>query len=72
MSRKPKHWRVILALLVAAILGGIAFVAIALGATRAADNKFGDQHSKTAVALLELHKTRFGSYPGALSDLKFI
>ena len=36
-----------------------------------ADQKFGDQHFKTAVSLIELHKIRFGEYPGSLSDLKF-
>lgn len=38
---------------------------------READAKFGDQHFKTAIALIELHKVRFGEYPSALSDLKF-
>ena len=37
-----------------------------------ADQKFGDQHFKTAVALIELHKVRFGEYPNSLSDLKFV
>ncbi len=32
---------------------------------------FGDQHLKTAVALIELHKVRFGKYPDTLRDLKF-
>jgi len=36
-----------------------------------ADQQFGDQHLKTVVALVELHKVRYGSYPAALSDLKF-
>ena len=36
-----------------------------------ADQKFGDQHFKTAIALIELHKLRFGEYPPALRDLKF-
>jgi hypothetical protein len=36
-----------------------------------ADQKFGDQHFKTAVALIELHKVRFGEYPTSLVDLKF-
>jgi hypothetical protein len=35
------------------------------------DNKFGDQHLKTVVALLELNKARYGRYPDSLSDLKF-
>jgi len=37
-----------------------------------ANQKFGDQHFKTAVALIELHKLREGSYPEALSDLKYM
>jgi hypothetical protein len=38
---------------------------------READQKFGDQHFKTAIALIELHKIRFGEYPATLKDLKF-
>ena len=34
--------------------------------------KFGDQHFKTAIALIELHKIRFGEYPTTLDSLKFI
>lgn len=37
-----------------------------------ANDKFGDQHFKTAVALIELHKVRYGQYPDSLSDLKFV
>jgi hypothetical protein len=36
-----------------------------------ADAKFGDQHFKTAVALIELHRVRTGSYPETLKDLQF-
>ena len=36
------------------------------------DQKFGDQHFKTSIALIELHKLRFGDYPGSLSELKFV
>jgi hypothetical protein len=32
---------------------------------------FGDQHLKTAVALIELHKVRTGRYPEDLSKLQF-
>ena len=42
------------------------------GVTKGADNLFGDQELKTAVALLELHKVRFGKYPNSLSDLKYL
>ena len=37
-----------------------------------ADAKFGDQHFKTAIALIELHKIRFGEYPEDLDDLRFV
>jgi len=33
---------------------------------------FGDQHLKTVVALVELHKVRYGRYPETLRDLKFL
>ena len=33
---------------------------------------FGDQHLKTVVALIELHRTRHGEYPEALDDLTFV
>ena len=36
-----------------------------------ADKKFGDQHFKTTIALIELHKLRFGEYPASLKELKF-
>ena len=36
-----------------------------------ADQKFGDQHFKTSISLIELHKIRFGEYPNSLNDLKF-
>ena len=44
---------------------------IASGITQGPDNLFGDQNLKTAVALLELHKVRYGRYPDTLRDLKF-
>lgn len=54
------------------IIGVIAFRSIiASGITANLDNKFGDQHLKTAVALIELHKVRYGKYPDSLRDLKF-
>ena len=36
------------------------------------DAQFGDQHFKTAIALIELHKVRFGTYPDSLSELRFL
>jgi len=50
----------------------MAFRFAAPAATKTLDNQFGDQHLKTAVALIELHKVRFGSYPDSLSQLKFV
>jgi hypothetical protein len=35
------------------------------------DEKFGDQHFKTSISLIELHKLRTGAYPESLDDLKF-
>ena len=35
------------------------------------DAKFGDQHFKTTIVLVELHKARTGAYPESLKDLKF-
>jgi hypothetical protein len=34
-------------------------------------NQFGDQHFKTAIALVELHNIRYGEYPETISDLRF-
>jgi len=75
--KKSKTWLWLLLLLgilpLATILGGIAIFHVigASGITSVFDNKFGDQHLKTAVALIELHKVRFGKYPDSLRDLKF-
>lgn len=32
----------------------------------------GDQHFKSAIALIELHNIRFGEYPKSLDSLKYI
>ena len=55
------------------LLAGILVIRsiIASGITKGPDNMFGDQHLKTTVALIELHKVRYGKYPDSLSDLKF-
>lgn len=37
-----------------------------------ADVKFGDQNFKSSIALIELHKVRYGQYPAKLSELKFL
>lgn len=44
---------------------------VGCGFQEQANAKFGDQHFKTAIALVELHKTRTGAYPAALKDLTF-
>ncbi|WP_205511433.1 hypothetical protein [Longitalea arenae] len=36
-----------------------------------ANKQFGDQHFKTAIALIELHKVRFGEYPASLDSIKY-
>ena len=36
-----------------------------------ADAQFGDQHFKTAIALIELYHVRHGSYPDSLAQLDF-
>ncbi len=67
---------IVIVLAVATILaigGVLAFRSIiASGITTGIDNKFGDQHLKTAVALIELYKVRYGRYPDSLRDLKFL
>lgn len=35
------------------------------------NKKFGDQHFKTAIALIELHKVRFGTYPIIVDSIKY-
>jgi hypothetical protein len=64
--------------LLTALLCAVGFVLLVCGillihyiSTPGIDNVFGDQHLKTAVALIELHKVRYGEYPASLSDLKF-
>jgi hypothetical protein len=37
-----------------------------------ANQKFGDQHFKTAISLIELHKIREGEYPAALDSLQYL
>ena len=59
---------------VAFVIGAIS-IAIPIyqsGFWRGPDAMFGDQHLKTAVSLIELHKIRFGSYPRSLSELKYL
>jgi len=50
-------------------------IALSLGACdfqKEMDAKFGDQHFKTTISLIELHRIRYNSYPETLKDLKFL
>jgi hypothetical protein len=73
--RLSRGWIVVLVAVPLVLLAaGITAIVIVLrsGVTRPIDNMFGDQHLKTAVALIELHKVRHGEYPPALSELEFL
>jgi hypothetical protein len=61
---------VVLILVIIGVVLGVRFV-FEHGITDAMDRKFGDQNLKSTVALLELHKVRFGKYPDSLKDLKY-
>ena len=70
-----------LQLVIAQALGGHALIAraalalVLAGCGRLAgeaDAKFGDQHFKTAVALIELYRIRHGDYPPSLDQLDFV
>ncbi|MCT4595086.1 MAG: hypothetical protein N4A57_12585 [Anaeromicrobium sp.] len=37
-----------------------------------ANEEFGDQHFKTVIALIELHKVRNGNYPDKLDDVEYV
>ena len=66
---------IILAVVTLAFVIGAVSIAIPIyesGFWRGPDVKFGDQHLKTAVSLIELHRVRFGSYPRTLSELKYL
>ncbi len=70
-----KRWLALFAVLAAVGLGLAGYMAyrvVASGATKPLDNMFGDQHLKTTVALVELHKTRYGAYPARIADLTFV
>jgi len=75
MRRSTKIWILALgsvaAALLVSLLAGIYWL-FRSGVTLSLDNKFGDQHLKTTVALVELHKTRYGAYPDSLSELRFV
>ncbi|HYB72118.1 MAG TPA: hypothetical protein VED18_02005 [Candidatus Sulfotelmatobacter sp.] len=52
-------------------VAGLALLLASCQFQKEADAKFGDQHFKTAIALIELHKIRYGTYPETLKELKF-
>jgi hypothetical protein len=61
---------IVLVLLIVGVVLGVRFIS-EYGITEPIDRKFGDQNLKSTVALLELHKIRFGKYPDSLQDLKY-
>jgi hypothetical protein len=63
---------IILALTVILAFTSCVFRPPSFNCTQAFDNEFGDQYFKTAIALIELHKIRYGEYPEKLRDLKFV
>jgi hypothetical protein len=73
LSTYFESWR-IMNRLATVFLGGVLICVGLSGCNfqKEADQKFGDQHFKTAIALIELHKVRFGEYPNSLSDLKYV
>lgn len=76
-NRNARGWRIILGIVCSVVVlvavGAFATVHYlgASGITRLFDNKFGDQNLKSTVALLELHKIRYGRYPKSLRELRF-
>src|ERR1051325_1618833 len=54
-----------------AVVLGAAFLGAGCSMKQQADAKFGDQNFKTAIALIELYKVRYGHYPDALRDLRY-
>jgi len=76
-SGNRRAWKIIITIVVCTVLigaGGIFLLVhyvTASGITRPFDNMFGDQYLKTTVALIELHKVRYGKYPQSLRELRF-
>jgi hypothetical protein len=75
-SRKNAAKIIITLLVCVVVLGAVGIFLVfqyvkVSGITRPFDDQFGDQHLKTTVALLELHKIRYGRYPQSLRDLRF-
>ena len=53
------------------IVCSLSFVVAGCQFRQQADAQFGDQNFKSAIALIELHKVRFGTYPDNLADIRF-
>ncbi len=76
--RKSPNRRAVIVIICACVVGVVTLAALGwwmlsnANFTRQADQTFGDQHLKTTVALLELHKVRNGQYPEDLDDLEFL
>src|SRR5258708_7364264 len=72
--RKGKRGEIVENRIRLSLIGVLLSLGMALSACslqKEADRKFGDQDFKTAIALIELHRIRFGEYPASLKDLKF-
>jgi len=75
MQRRTK---VIIAACAAFMLVGLIISVVGVaglllkGVSSKPDNIFGDQHLKTTVAVLELHKVRYGRYPDTLAAIPFM
>jgi hypothetical protein len=66
MARRITRSTLLLAAVAAVGLGLLALFGyqfVQMGFHKGPDHMFGDQHLKTTVALLELHRVRSGSYP---------
>jgi hypothetical protein len=65
-----KYWRLNINKIVILLL--LLFIISCGKFTEQANQQFGDQHFKTAIALIELHKIRYKEYPNSLDELKYI
>jgi hypothetical protein len=76
--RKAPNRRAVVIIISACVIGVVAIAVLGWWMlrngdfTQQADKTFGDQHLKTTVALIELHKVRYGQYPEDLGELKFL